>query len=116
MRERDLVPLYTFSAFYLVQKFVKSSCFLCDPLEFLSSYCKSKSLAFIRLSHSSVIATLGGRGGGGDLLRKVYELLRKVYLTVVCIYLNRCCNASFVTLHYVKQIKERKARLCSINC
>ena len=67
MRERDLVPLYTFSAFYLVQKFVKSSCFLCDPLEFLSSYCKSKSLAFIRLSHSSVIATLGGRGGGGGI-------------------------------------------------
>ena len=31
--ERDLVPLYTFSAFYLVQKFVKSSC------------CTSKSLA-----------------------------------------------------------------------
>ena len=31
--EHDLVPLYTFSAFYLVQKFVKRSC------------CTSKSLA-----------------------------------------------------------------------
>ena len=32
-----------------------------------------------------------------------------MYVTVVCIYLNRCCNASFVTLHHCKQINERKA-------